>query len=179
MDTCHECVNIVEKLNTEFSELQDENYKIERLKNLFKNSLIKSLMLYITNENDINMGNGDFDFDVNKYLEENNITDFDDKMDFIETLKNFIKDENKSDISEWNEGDNHIYYKKYIIDKEKNTIEFLTNFTINIPKDDSDIEYDVYDIHFEGGNLICPTSEKKIKYCVCSYCKMLKEYYEE
>ena len=28
MDTCHECVNIVQKLNDEFCELQDENNKL-------------------------------------------------------------------------------------------------------------------------------------------------------
>jgi len=30
MDTCHECINIVEKLNEEFDTLQDENTELKK-----------------------------------------------------------------------------------------------------------------------------------------------------
>ena len=174
MDTCHECVDIVEQLNVEFSELQDKYDKMVTIKDLFKVALIKKIMLVITNEND----REDLEFNVNEYLEENGIKDFDDKVDFIESLKKCIKDTNNGGyIDEFNEGNEYIYYKKYNINRTEKIIYFITQCTICVPKDD--IDGNGFDVYYESGNYICPNSEKMIKDCNCSYCNMIKAYYRD
>ena len=146
MDTCHECVNIVEKLNAEFSELQDKYDKlVEKQKDFdyYKDyhTIMSKLSKYFYNESDMYFG------DVVEYinsLDENlkekslkivieQLIDEDHKiniikiwnekelMDFYKSI-NLIGDINKCD-EDYDPGDYEVFIYKLPWDKTKYIIE--------------------------------------------------------